>query len=134
MKDDAECWVVTGDDPASETFAQHWALLDRLLYYDWSLNNLYVWSYKTTRRVYQNVLRLGKRSLVRHNEDLVWDIDVDSVDRLVFPRELVEKCFTLSGMGPGRMALDPFAGSGVVGKVANEWGCKAVLIEGRKDA
>jgi site-specific DNA-methyltransferase (cytosine-N4-specific) len=45
-----------------------------------------------------------------------------------FPEDLVKPCI-LAGSRPGDAVLDPFAGSGTVGKVALELGRKAVLIE-----
>jgi DNA modification methylase len=45
-----------------------------------------------------------------------------------FPEEIPKLCI-LAGSKPGDTVLDPFAGSGTVGKVAMELGRKAVLIE-----
>ena len=45
-----------------------------------------------------------------------------------FPEELPKLCI-LAGSKPGGIVLDPFAGSGTVGKVALELGRKALLIE-----
>jgi DNA modification methylase len=45
-----------------------------------------------------------------------------------FPEDLVKACI-LAGSKPGDMILDPFGGSGTVGKVALELGRSATLIE-----
>ena len=45
-----------------------------------------------------------------------------------FPVELVERCL-LAGTKPGDVCMDPFAGSGTVGLVAQRIGRDAVLIE-----
>jgi len=45
-----------------------------------------------------------------------------------FPRELVRRCIRLSTK-PGDIVLDPFAGSGTTGAVAQEEDRKAVLVE-----
>jgi hypothetical protein len=45
-----------------------------------------------------------------------------------FPEEIPKLCI-LAGSKPGDTILDPFAGSGTVGKVALELGRRAVLIE-----
>lgn len=46
----------------------------------------------------------------------------------VFPKELVRPC-VLAGCPVGGTALDPFAGTGTTGEVADELGCNAILIE-----
>jgi DNA modification methylase len=45
-----------------------------------------------------------------------------------FPEELPKRCI-LAGSKPGDIVLDPFGGSGTVGKVALELGRRAILIE-----
>jgi site-specific DNA-methyltransferase (cytosine-N4-specific) len=45
-----------------------------------------------------------------------------------FPEEIPKLCI-LAGSKPGDTVLDPFAGSGTVGKVALELGRRAILIE-----
>jgi DNA modification methylase len=45
-----------------------------------------------------------------------------------FPEEIPKLCI-LAGSKPGDTILDPFAGSGTVGKVALEFGRRAILIE-----
>lgn len=45
-----------------------------------------------------------------------------------FPEALVRPCI-LAGSHPGDLVLDPFAGTGTVGKVALEHGRKAVMID-----
>ena len=46
----------------------------------------------------------------------------------MFPKDLVKPCI-LAGCPKGGTALDPFAGSGTVGLVAEELGRNAILIE-----
>ncbi|MBC7328292.1 site-specific DNA-methyltransferase [bacterium] len=61
----------------------------------------------------------------------VWSINLQPLSLphfAPFPEELVERCIKL-GCPPNGVVLDPFAGSGTVGKVAKEMGRKAILIE-----
>lgn len=65
------------------------------------------------------------------NKRSVWKIPVRSFPGAhfaVFPLELIRPCI-LAGSPPGGTILDPFAGSGTTGTVANELGRNAVLIE-----
>src|SRR5438876_3379411 len=65
------------------------------------------------------------------NKRSVWKIPVRSFPGAhfaVFPKDLVRPC-VLAGCPPGGKILDPFAGSGTVGQVAEELGRDAVLIE-----
>jgi site-specific DNA-methyltransferase (cytosine-N4-specific) len=43
-----------------------------------------------------------------------------------FPHELVERCLAPSGTQPGDVVLDPFAGVGTVGEVAEKFGAKFI--------
>ncbi len=61
----------------------------------------------------------------------VWSIKLQPLPEAhfaTFPEELVRKCI-LAGCPPGGVVLDPFAGSGTTGKVAQDLGRKAILIE-----
>lgn len=61
----------------------------------------------------------------------VWSIKLQPFPEAhfaTFPEELVRKCI-LAGCPPNGVVLDPFAGSGTTGKVANESGRSAILIE-----
>jgi site-specific DNA-methyltransferase (adenine-specific) len=65
------------------------------------------------------------------NKRDVWKIPVRSFPGAhfaVFPTGLVRPCI-LAGCPPRRKVIDPFAGSGTVGQVAEELGRDAVLIE-----
>src|SRR5207253_10593272 len=65
------------------------------------------------------------------NKRTVWKIPVRAFPGAhfaAFPKELVRPCI-LAGCPPGGKILDPFAGSGTVGQVAEELGRDAVLIE-----
>ncbi len=61
----------------------------------------------------------------------VWSIKLQFLSEAhfaTFPEELVKRCIE-AGCPEGGLVLDPFAGSGTVGKVANEIGRSAILIE-----
>ncbi len=61
----------------------------------------------------------------------VWSINLQPLSLphfAPFPEELVERSIKL-GCPPNGVVLDPFAGSGTVGKVARKLGRKAILIE-----
>jgi DNA modification methylase len=61
----------------------------------------------------------------------VWEIKLEPYEGAhfaVFPEELVKRCILL-GCPPKGVVLDPFAGSGTVGKVAIELNRKAILVE-----
>lgn len=61
----------------------------------------------------------------------VWSINLQPLTLphfAPFPEELVERCIKL-GCPPQGIVLDPFVGSGTVGKVARKMGRKAILIE-----
>ena len=65
------------------------------------------------------------------NKRTVWTIATQPYAEAhfaTFPEEIPKLC-TLAGSKPGDTILDPFAGSGTVGKVALELGRKAILIE-----
>ncbi|MEO0218800.1 MAG: site-specific DNA-methyltransferase [candidate division WOR-3 bacterium] len=61
----------------------------------------------------------------------VWSIKLQPFQEAhfaTFPEELVKRCIE-AGCPEGGVVLDPFAGSGTVGKVAYELGRSAILIE-----
>lgn len=61
----------------------------------------------------------------------VWTIPTQSfpgAHYATFPEKLVEPCI-LAGTGPGHLVLDPFAGSGTVGIVAERFNRDSVLID-----
>jgi len=61
----------------------------------------------------------------------VWNIKTQQLPEAhfaVFPEELVRKCIE-AGCPSGGVVLDPFAGSGTTGKVAQDLGRNAILIE-----
>jgi DNA modification methylase len=65
------------------------------------------------------------------NKRTVWTIATQPYAEAhfaTFPEEIPKLCI-LAGSKPGDTILDPFAGSGTVGKVALELGRKAILIE-----
>lgn len=65
------------------------------------------------------------------NKRTVWTIATQPYAEAhfaTFPEEIPKLCI-LAGSKPGDTILDPFAGSGTVGKVALELGRKAVLVE-----
>lgn len=63
-------------------------------------------------------------------EQSVWHIGETSVDghSAAFPDELARRCI-LAGCPVGGTVLDPFSGSGTVGRVANGHGRDATLID-----
>ena len=65
------------------------------------------------------------------NKRSVWSVNVapfKGAHFATFPEELIAPCI-LSGSKAGDIALDPFGGSGTTGKVALEYGRKAILCE-----
>jgi site-specific DNA-methyltransferase (cytosine-N4-specific) len=65
------------------------------------------------------------------NRRSVWTIATQAYSEAhfaTFPEDLVKPCI-LAGSSPGDTILDPFGGSGTVGKVALELGRNALLIE-----
>jgi DNA modification methylase len=68
---------------------------------------------------------------IGRNKRSVWTIATQpyaAAHFATFPEEIPKLCI-LAGSRPGNTVLDPFAGSGTVGKVALELGRRAVLIE-----
>jgi DNA modification methylase len=67
----------------------------------------------------------------KRNRRSVWTIPTQSFSEAhfaTFPPDLIKPCI-LAGAPIGGVVLDPFAGSGTTGKVAIEFGRKAILIE-----
>ncbi len=67
----------------------------------------------------------------RRNRRTVWSINTQPLSGIhcaVFPEKLVEPCI-LAGCPDGSIVLDPFAGSGTVGVVAQKLNRNAVLID-----
>lgn len=65
------------------------------------------------------------------NKRSVWKIPVRSyhgAHLATFPKDLVKPCI-LAGCPKGGVVLDPFAGTGTVGQVAEELGRNAILVE-----
>lgn len=65
------------------------------------------------------------------NKRSVWTVPVRSFPGAhfaVFPKELIKPCI-LAGCPKGETVLDPFAGSGTTGQVAESLGRNAILIE-----
>lgn len=65
------------------------------------------------------------------NKRSVWTVPVRSFEGAhfaVFPEQLIRPCI-LAGCPPGGKILDPFAGSGTTGVVAEELGRGAILVE-----
>lgn len=80
----------------------------------------------------------GREQSVKYNEIApwrnkrsVWEVATQpypDAHFATFPEDLVKPCI-LAGSKAGDVVLDPFGGSGTVGKVALELGRKAILIE-----
>ncbi len=65
------------------------------------------------------------------NTRSVWTIATEPYSEAhfaTFPKELARRCI-LAGCPPARTVLDPFAGSGTVGEVAEANGRNSILIE-----
>ena len=93
------------------------------------------------RRVHEYVFLLTKGEHYRFNNlglNTIWEIPKTTgngskrLNFAVFPEKLVERCI-LSSTNEGDIVLDPFAGTGTVGKVALRLGRKAILIESNPD-
>jgi DNA modification methylase len=80
---------------------------------------------------YHLVLQTVKPHPKGKNPGDVWEINTQPFPEAhfaTFPEELVKKCI-LAGCPPEGTVLDPFAGSGTTGKVAEDLGRNAILIE-----
>jgi DNA modification methylase len=72
-----------------------------------------------------------EKSYTKANKRSVWSVNTQSfrgAHFATFPEELIQPCI-LSGSRSGDVVLDPFGGSGTTGKVALEYGRKAILCE-----
>ena len=75
------------------------------------------------------------RDLTKRNKRSVWTVNTKpykGAHFAAFPSELIEPCI-LAGCPQGGTVLDPFAGSGTVGGVANKHLRKAILCELNED-
>jgi DNA modification methylase len=67
----------------------------------------------------------------KRNRRSVWTVNTQSFSDAhfaTFPEELIKPCI-LAGCPPQGTVLDPFGGSGTTGLVAQNNGCKSILIE-----
>lgn len=117
----------------------------------WILRSRVVWIKKTAMpesvknrptNATEEIFLFSKNLAYFYNQDAVreesganlrnyWVLGPDTSGRghpAAFPRELVRRCILLTSK-PGDTILDPFAGSGTTGAVAQEQDRKAVLIE-----
>lgn len=90
-------------------------------------------SHPSTRKVRNNASYQAavKGPVTSRNRRSVWTIATKPFPEAhfaTFPPDLVVPC-VLAGSKPGDVIIDPFGGSGTVGKVALERGRKAILIE-----
>jgi len=77
------------------------------------------------------VLQTVKAHPKGKNPGDIWSIKTQPLPEAhfaIFPEELVRRC-TEAGCPPDGLVLDPFAGSGTTGKVAEDLGRSAILIE-----
>lgn len=92
----------------------------------------------SSRRMLENV-KAARESGAHHdtpfgvtrNKRSVWTIATSpykAAHFATFPPDLIKPCI-LAGTKPGDTVFDPFGGSGTTGKVAIEFGRKAILIE-----
>ena len=78
---------------------------------------------------------IADRDLTKRNKRSVWTVNTKpykGAHFAAFPGELIEPCI-LAGCPEGGTVLDPFAGSGTVGGVANKHLRKAILCELNED-
>lgn len=116
---DTGSWGKGGSIPLPED----WFKLKELLKFD----NIYDRWVTETHLVLQTVKPHPKGK----NPGDVWSIKLQPLSEAhfaTFPEELVKKCIE-AGCPEEGVVLDPFAGSGTVGKVANNLGRSAILIE-----
>ena len=83
--------------------------------------------------IHRDGRQAGEVSKIRYgrNRRTVWTIATQPYKEAhfaTFPEELVRPCI-LAGCPEGGTVLDPFAGSGTVGKVAEDLGRNSILIE-----
>ena len=72
-----------------------------------------------------------EKSYTMANKRSVWSVNTKpfkGAHFATFPEELIQPCI-LAGSKAGDVVLDPFGGSGTTGKVALEYGRKAILCE-----
>jgi len=72
-----------------------------------------------------------EKSYTKANKRSVWSVNTQSfrgAHFATFPEELIQPCI-LAGSRSSDVVLDPFGGSGTTGKVALEYGRKAILCE-----
>jgi DNA modification methylase len=132
-------WVVAGDCRNRPTLAQAARLLPLLESVGWKLRDTFIWSYKVAVPQFQTVYWFQKEPLIFRPRiptefGFVWDLPLDQGDPVTFPEALVERCLELSAFDTPARVLDPFAGSGTVGRVARRLGYSAVMIDGRDHA
>ncbi len=86
---------------------------------------------KSLNRTKANLLKIRAKVYERVNKRTVWSLTSQpfkGAHFAVMPEKLVEPC-VLAGSRPGDLVLDPFAGSGTVGLVANRFGRSFVGCE-----
>lgn len=93
----------------------------------------HVWMLTKAPNAYWNEVPTGGRRLRNYEPEplKVWRINVvgfEGEHYATFPPELVKRCLEV-GCPPGGTVLDPFAGSGTTGLVADQLGYEAVLCE-----
>lgn len=119
FRKDTGSWGRGGSIPLPED----WFKLKEILKFD----NIYDRWVTETHLVLQTVKAHPKG----RNPGDIWSIKLQPLSEAhfsTFPEELVEKCVK-AGCPEGGVVLDPFAGSGTTGKVAQNLGKDAILIE-----
>jgi site-specific DNA-methyltransferase (cytosine-N4-specific) len=98
----------------------------------------YVFMFTKSRSYYFDCRSIEEQAKggAKRNRRSVWSVPVGGGNGnshpAAFPADLIRPCI-LAGSRPGDTILDPFAGSGSVGRVALETGRKALLIEVNSD-
>lgn len=124
-----------------------WRLVDALVGDGWLLRSEVIWAKRTAMpervrdrpaRTHEHLFMLTKQPRYRYHRDAVpeaaktvWDIPQRNdgpKHSARFPDELARRCLLLSCV-PGELALDPFAGSGTVGRVGAAHGIGVVSFD-----
>ena len=139
LRSPGDLWVVAGDCRNRPVLAQPARLLSVLESLGWKLRDTFVWTYRVAVPQFQTVYWMQKapvqfRPRIPSEHGFVWDLPLDQGDPVTFPASLVRRCLEMSAVEPPAMVLDPFAGSGTVGKVAEAMGLQSTMIDGRDHA
>jgi site-specific DNA-methyltransferase (adenine-specific)/site-specific DNA-methyltransferase (cytosine-N4-specific) len=139
LKDDGHVWVVAGDCRDRPHLAQPARLLPIVESLGLHLRDAFVWTYRLTVPHFQTVYWFTREhaeypTRIPTEHGFVWGIPMDKGDPVTFPEDLVERCLEMSGKDAPAHVLDPFSGTGTVGRVASSMGYRSTMIDGRDHA